>query len=147
MRFRFFRTSKYTAVFILIILFAISCGKANVKVFHDVESDYDYPRTVAVLPFSYDSEIIESKRPHAILRQLFFNYFSYLGYTDLPLSVVDLRIASTDKKPNGNIENLSNTDLRQILRADAVIRGHIINATNFTAGIYAETSIKAKLES
>ena len=34
----------------------------------------------------------------------------------------------------------------KILGVDAVIRGHITNSTNFTAGIYAETSIEAKLE-
>jgi len=34
----------------------------------------------------------------------------------------------------------------KILGTDAVIRGRLINATNITAGVYAETSIEAKLE-
>jgi len=126
-------------------LVGVGCGKANVQVYHDVESNLDYPRTVAILPFSYDPEIIEGKRPHIILRKLLFNYFSYLGYTDLPLNTVDLKVAPTIKL-EGKLENIPNSKLRETLGTDAVIRGHVINATNFTAGIYAETSIKAKLE-
>lgn len=129
----------------LLVFFGVGCGKANVIVYHDVESDLDYPRSVAVLPFSYDAEIAENKRPHVILRESFFNYFSYLGYTDLPLNTVDLKIAPTIKIKN-NLNEIPNDKLRKILGTDAVIRGHIINSTNFTAGIYAETSIKAKLE-
>ena len=129
----------------LMLIAIISCGKANVQVYHDVESNSDYPRSVAVLPFSYDSSIVESKRPHKILRDLFFNYFSYLGYTDLPLNIVDLEVSAIIE-PGDNIKDIPISELRKVLKVDAVIRGHVIDATNFTAGIYAETSIKAKLE-
>ena len=129
----------------LMLIAIISCGKANVQVYHDVESNSDYPRSVAVLPFSYDSSIVESKRPHKILRDLFFNYFSYLGYTDLPLNIVDLEVG-TIIEPGDSIKDIPISELRKVLKVDAVIRGHVIDATNFTAGIYAETSIKAKLE-
>ena len=129
----------------LMLIAIISCGKANVQVYHDVESNSDYPRSVAVLPFSYDSSIVESKRPHKILRDLFFNYFSYLGYTDLPLNIVDLEVGAIIE-PGDNIKDIPISELRKVLKVDAVIRGHVIDATNFTAGIYAETSIKAKLE-
>ena len=129
----------------LMLIAIISCGKANVQVYHDVESNSDYPRSVAVLPFSYDSSIVESKRPHKILRDLFFNYFSYLGYTDLPLNTVDLEVGAIIE-PGDNIKDIPISELRKVLKVDAVIRGHVIDATNFTAGIYAETSIKAKLE-
>ena len=66
---------KWAIGFVLIALIGVGCGKANVQVYHDVESNLDYPRTVAILPFSYDPEIIEGKRPHIILRKLLFNYF------------------------------------------------------------------------
>ena len=129
----------------LMLIAIISCGKANVQVYHGVESNSDYPRSVAVLPFSYDPNIVESKRPHKILRDLFFNYFSYLGYTDLPLNIVDLEVGAIIE-PGDNIKDIPISELRKVLKVDAVIRGHVIDATNFTAGIYAETSIKAKLE-
>ena len=145
MRLYFQKSFKWIIGTVLVVLIGAGCGRAHVQVYHDVESNWDYPRTVAILPFSYDSEIPESKRPHIILRKLFFNYFSYLGYTDLPLNTVDLKVAST-KKLEDNLDNIPNSELRKMLGTDAIIRGHVLNATNFTAGIYAETSIRAKLE-
>lgn len=135
---------KWIIGLVLLALTGIGCGTANVQVYQHIEADTDYPRTVAILPFSYDTDIPEGKRPHRILRKVFFNFFSYLGYTDLPLDTIDRKIASTIKS-GVDLNDLSNRQLREMLEADAVIRGHIINATNFTAGIYAETSIKAKL--
>lgn len=145
MRPRFPKSFKWIAGLVLISLINVSCGKAKVLVYQDVRMTWDYPRTVAILPFSYDPEIIESKRPHQILRNIFFNYFSYLGYTDLPLSTVDREVMPILEE-GVNLKDIPNSQLRKTLGADAVIRGHVINATNFTAGIYAETSIKAKLE-
>jgi hypothetical protein len=49
-------------------------------------------------------------------------------------------------KTGVTVDDITNDQLMKILGVDAVIRGHIINSTNFTAGIYAETSIEAKLE-
>ena len=91
------KSFKWPIGLILIAVISVGCGKASVQVYHDVEANGDYPRTVAILPFSYDPGIAISKRPHTILRGLFFNYFSYLGYTDLPLETVDLKIASGSK--------------------------------------------------
>jgi hypothetical protein len=45
-----------------------------------------------------------------------------------------------------SVDDISTGQLMKVLEVDAVIRGHVINSTNFTAGIYAETSIEAKLE-
>ena len=91
MRLCFSKDFKWIIGLVLIVLIGTGCGKANVQVYHDVEANWDYPRTVAILPFTHDSEIIENKNPHIILREVFFNYFSYLGYTDLPLNIVDLK--------------------------------------------------------
>ena len=145
MRPYFPKNFKWTIGLVLVVLIGVSCGTANVQVYHDFESNWDYPRTVAILPFSYDPEINESRRPDIILREVFFNYFSYLGYTDLPLHTVDLKLAPTIKAGD-NLNNIPNSELKKMLGAEAVVRGHVINATNFTAGIYAETSIKAKIE-
>ena len=91
------KSFKWVIGLVLIALIGVGCGKANVQVYQDVGPTLDYPRTVAILPFSYDPGIDEPKRPDTILRKLFYNYFSYLGYTDLPLNTVDLKVASTIK--------------------------------------------------
>ena len=145
MKFLLFKKFKYAIAVGLIAVTTVGCGKAKVEVYHGTEANWDYPKTVAILPFSYDTLIAEQKRPHQILRAVFFNYFSYLGYTDIPIETVDLKISPLIK--NGtSIKDISNAQLMEILGTDAVIRGHVVNATNFTGGIYAETSIEAKLE-
>jgi len=132
------------AVTIAVFIFT-GCGKVKVDVFQETGKNWDYPETVAIVPFSYDATIKEVSNTHSILRETFFNYFSYLGYNDLPLNTVDLKLAPIIQ--NGtNINDIPNAQLMKILEVDAIIRGKIINATNFTAGIYAETSIEAKLE-
>ena len=136
---------KYVAALTLAVLFSTSCGKATVDVYHEGGKNWDYPDTVAILPFSYDSVVEEGKYTRSILRETFFNYFSYLGYNDLPLNTVNLKLEPI-MKTGVTVDDITNDQLVKILGVDAVIRGHIINATNLTAGIYAETSIEAKLE-
>jgi len=145
MKLHLFENFKYAIAVSLIAVTAVGCGKAKVAVYHGTEANWDYPKTVAILPFSYNTSIPEQKRPHQILREVFFNYFSYLGYTDMPIETVDLKISPLIKT-GASIKDISNAQLIKILGTDAVIRGHVINATNFTAGVYAETSIEAKLE-
>ena len=133
------------AALALVALISTSCGKVRVDVHHETGKNWNYPETVAVLPFSYDSAIEDGNYTRSILRKVFLNYFSYLGYNDLPLDTVDLKLEPVIKT-GVTINDISNGQLMKILGVDAVIRGHIINSTNFTAGIYAETSIEAKLE-
>ena len=133
------------AALALVALISTSCGKIRVDVHHETGKNWNYPETVAVLPFSYDSAIEDGNYTRSILRKVFLNYFSYLGYNDLPLDTVDVKLEPIIKTGVA-INDISNGQLMKILGVDAVIRGHIINSTNFTAGIYAETSIEAKLE-
>jgi len=138
---------KFTrAVFLtLVALIGASCSKARVDIFHEGGNNWDYPKSVAILPFSFDSAVEENKSTHLILRKTFFNYFSYLGYNDIPLNTVDLKLDAI-MKTGVPVDDISTGQLMKVLEVDAVIRGHVINSTNFTAGIYAETSIEAKLE-
>ena len=143
---RFFFSSLRGLIWLVLsALLVIGCGTAKVKIHQHVDSDAAYPKTVAVLPFSVNLEIAEGKRPHRILRKVFSNFFSYLGYTDLPLDKVDRKLARLIKT-GVNPADLPNDQLRKILETDAVIRGHVIDATNYTGGVYAETSIQAKIE-
>ncbi|MCL0039829.1 hypothetical protein M1M85_02645, partial [Nitrospinaceae bacterium] len=61
------------------------------------------------------------------------------------LNTVDLKLDAIIK-PGVTVDDISTGQLMKVLEVDAVIRGHVINSTNVTAGIYAETSIEAKLE-
>ena len=129
----------------LVALIGAGCGKARVDIFHEAGDNWDYPKSVAILPFSFDSAVEENKSTHSILRKTFLNYFSYLGYDDIPLNTVDLKLDPI-MKTGISVDDISTGQLMKVLEVDAVIRGHVINSTNFTAGIYAETSIEAKLE-
>ena len=132
-------------VLTLVALIGAGCGKAKVDIFHEAGDNWDYPKSVAILPFSFDSTVEGNKSTHSILRKTFFNYFSYLGYNDIPLNTVDLKLDAI-MKTGVAVDDISRGQLVKVLEVDAVIRGHVINSTNFTAGIYAETSVKAKLE-
>ena len=129
----------------LVVLIGAGCGKARVDIYHEAGDNWDYPKSVAILPFSFDSAVEETESTHSILRKTFLNYFSYLGYDDLPLNTVDLKLDPI-MKTGISVDDISTGQLMKVLEVDAVIRGHVINSTNFTAGIYAETSIEAKLE-
>jgi len=135
----------YVVALTLVALIGAACGKARVDIFHEAGNNWDYPKSVAILPFSFDSAVEENKTTHSILRKTFFNYFNYLGYNDIPLNTVDLKLDPI-MKTGVSVEDISTRQLMKVLEVDAVIRGHVINSTNFTAGIYAETSIEAKLE-
>ena len=126
------------------LLIATGCGvKVNVY-----QQDFEprSPRTVAVLPFSSEKSLPEGKRPDFLLRKVFFNHFSYLGYTDLPMKVVDQRLKQAGLFSMEDYNAVPAQKLRDALNVDAVIRGHILDANNFTGGIYSETRIKARLD-
>ena len=126
-------------------LFLGACGSAQVEVHQELNIDTDFPRTVAVLPFTVNEEIPKDKRPHKILREAFYYQFSYLGFTDMALEKVDLKLADAGIKED-EINKIDTAQLNKILGVDAVIRGHVQDATNFTGGIHAQTTIDAKLE-
>lgn len=126
------------------------CGTANVHVREKLLTDGPLPKTVAILPFTTEKDVLEKeKKPHEILREVFYAYFSYLGYSDLPLEEVDRRLiaAGVPVERNDPQKNkLGNEELAKILGVEAVIRGHILKANNFTGGLHSETLIKARLE-
>jgi len=116
----------------------------NLKTYK-VLADNDLPLTVAVLPFSKETDIPAEEGPDWLLREVFFNYFSYEGYTDMPLEEVDRRLKANGHTVVEGVMEASSAELRKALGVDAVIHGHILAANNFTGGIYAETRIEAQL--
>lgn len=137
-----FRFGKLLICLILSV-FLTHCGAARVQVYQYPQPD-NFPRTVAILPFTFEKDISEPESPHVILRQTFFNYFSYLGYTDMPLEEVNTRLRKAGYKFH-EATTMNVKELRDALGVDAVIRGHVLEANNFTGGFYAETRIRAHI--
>ncbi len=104
------------------------------------------PRSVAILPFTLEEPDPEGISPNELFRTCFYNYFSYLGYVDLPLETVDKKLQLAGFTDFEKILELSPEKLREILKVDAVVRGKVLSVNNFTGGIHAETSIKAKID-
>ncbi len=130
-------------VSLFLLAFIANCGTVQVEVYKYPSIDY-FPRTVAVLPFTFEKSISPQESPHTILRQEFFKYFSYLGYTDVPLEEVNNRLHKAGYKLH-EATTMNIKELREALGVDAVIRGHILEANNFTGGVYAETRIRAQI--
>ena len=131
--------------FFVVHLILIGCGAAQVVV-HKKIQEGAYPVAVAILPFTADTRVTEGRLAANILRRVFFAHFSYLGYSDMHLEEVDRRLQNSGYTDPVIFSNMDIAELRDLLGADAIIRGEIIDANNFTGGIYAETWINARLE-
>ncbi|MBI4388892.1 MAG: DUF799 family lipoprotein, partial [Nitrospinae bacterium] len=101
---------------------------------------------MAVLPFTHEMDLADGAQCSSILRQVFFNYFGYLGYTDMPLDEVNRRLSLAGFNSPNQAADMSMAQIRDALGVDAVVRGHVLDANNFTGGLYAETRIKAALK-
>ena len=124
----------------------VGCGTIELDIHHDNTKLSMHPRSVAILPFTLEEPVHEGVSPHGLFRDCFFNYFSFLGYVDLPLETINEKLSQAGLTDNKKILELSPEKLRDILGVDAVIRGRVLSANNFTGGIHAETSIKAKID-
>lgn len=127
------------------LLFA-GCGTVDLEIRQGSTNAGMQPRSVAILPFTLEEPVHEDVSPNDLFRDCFYNYFSFLGYVDLPLETVDQKLKQAGLTDNKKILELSPEKLREILGVDAVVRGRVLSASNFTGGIHAETSIKAKID-
>jgi hypothetical protein len=131
---------------ILLSFIFVGCGTVDLEIRHNNTNISMQPRSVAILPFTLEEPVHEDVSPHDLFRSCFYNYFSFLGYVDLPLETINEKLSQAGLTDNKKILELSPERLREILEVDAVIRGRVLSASNFTGGIHAETSIKAKID-
>lgn len=139
---------------IFFLLALMGCGTAHVKVYKNPNGgSLPYAAAiqplaykVAVLPFTIEEEDLPAPSPNTILREVFYNYFSYLGYSDMPLEEIDKRLKDAGYQDSASLAALDPEEFKNLLDVEAVIKGHILNANNFTGGFYAETRIHAKLQ-
>jgi hypothetical protein len=131
--------------FLALTLLLGGCGTAQVVIHQPTKSIKNYPRSVAILPFGLSQKAEFEEEPQKIFRKVFYDYFCYLGYDDMTLEEVDSRLEHF-KIEQKDIPDISFEKWKTILGVDAVIKGYVLDANNFTGGIHAETTIKAKLE-
>ncbi len=136
---------KHTLAAVICCLVLASCSSPKVNVSKFLTNETATPKSVAILPFTLEKNIKEEELPHIIFREVFFNNFSYLGYNDVPLDEVDQKLHHAGVQIE-NAAKLQYRELREILGVDAVIRGHILEANNFTGGLHAETLVHAKID-
>jgi hypothetical protein len=135
-------------IFIFIALISAllgGCGVVDLKVRKTLDHPNIHPKTVAILPFTLAGPTPEGVPVHKLFRECFFNYFSYLGYVDIPLETIDAKLQAAGMLKFKKVLELSPERLRDILGVDAVVKGQVLDTSNFTGGIHAETSIQAKI--
>ena len=136
-------------IFIFIVLISGllgGCGAVDLKIRKTLDYPNSHPKTVAILPFTLAGSTPEGVPAHKLFRECFFNYFSYLGYVDIPLETIDSKLQAAGILKFKKVFELSPEKLRDILGVDAVVKGQVLDTSNFTGGIHAETSIQAKIE-
>ena len=140
-------TQKLARIALTLLFFLGGCASAKVEVYQNLDEPSVVPKTVAILPFTLGDDVREKENPpHNVFREVFFNYFSYLGYTDVPLEKVDQKLLQYDIAVTADPAELDIAALQKALEADAIVTGHILDANNFTGGIHAETSVHASLK-
>jgi len=141
------RVYSFIKLFLALSSFILAgCGTVDLEIRQTNTNTAMQPRSVAILPFTLEEPVHEKVSPNDLFRTCFYNYFSFLGYIDVPLEVIDLKLSKAGLTENKKILEMSPEKLREILGVDAVIRGRVLSANNFTGGIHAETSIKAKID-
>ena len=140
------RVYSFIKLFLALSTFILTgCGTVDLEIRQTNTNTAMQPRSVAILPFTLEEPVHEKVSPNDLFRTCFYNYFSFLGYVDVPLEIIDLKLRKAGFTENKKIIEMSPEKLREILEVDAVIRGRVLSANNFTGGIHAETSIKAKI--
>ena len=71
----------------------VGCGTVDLEIRQGYINSTMQPRSVAILPFTLEEPDPEEVSPHELFRTCFYNYFSYLGYVDMPLIIVDQKLS------------------------------------------------------
>ncbi|VAX28314.1 hypothetical protein MNBD_NITROSPINAE05-403 [hydrothermal vent metagenome] len=142
-----FFSPKHVFSTLICCLAFVSCSSPKVQVSKFLTNNSASPKSVAILPFTLEDSIQKKEKefPHIIFREVFFNNFSYLGYNDMALDEVDQKLHHAGVQIE-NASKLRYRELKEILGVDSVVIGHIIEANNFTGGLYSETLLRAKIE-
>jgi hypothetical protein len=111
----------------------------------DIIEEEQLPHKVAILPFVNRTSDPEAA---AIVRKMFYNFFSSLNYLDVELTLIDdslVRAGLYDKIVAG--ETVSPQNLGQLLGVDAVVFGEVLSLGKIFALVYSDNQagLKARI--
>jgi len=135
------------SLFVMVILAA--CGSTGIMeaLKPEVSDESRLPHKVAILPFVNQTSNPEAA---AVVRKMFYNFFSSLNYLDLEPSSVDEKLNT--KNYNKKIaagEVVSPRQLGQMLGVDAVVFGEVLSLGKVYAVLYSDSqaSLRARMVS
>ena len=100
------------------------------------------PQTVAVLPFQNRTE---QKEALDIVRKSFQGHFSTMNYTSIPLFKVDQALRQAGLDTPDKVAQTPSPKLREILHADAIVRGEITHYDRIYMGVYSQVAVGAEV--
>lgn len=103
----------------------------------------DFPRSVAVLPFR---DLTGTDGLADLVRLSFYSHLSTLPYRDVELSAIDFQLAKNGITDQRRLSRVSVKRLGQMLRADAVVFGTVLDFQRVFAGIYASIAVSASIQ-
>lgn len=101
------------------------------------------PRTIAILPFKNTTD---SKDAADTVRRAIYNHFSSLGYSDMELKVVDIKLKRNLMVSTDQIYKASAAKLVRALGVDAIIKGTVTTYSRSFALVASSVSVGAELE-
>jgi hypothetical protein len=113
----------------------------------DVTDKSLLPHKVAILPFVNQTS---NPKAAAVMRRMFYNFFSSLNYLDVEPSFIDEKLAGTDVYQEITAgEAVSAQQLGQMLGVDAVVFGEVLSLGKVYAVLYSDTeaSLRARMVS
>ncbi len=105
-------------------------------------SDSDFPRTVAILPFTN-----ETKEPglELAVRRAFANHFNSKSYQDLKLPLVDEKLLRFRQSKGDPVAPDDPQELARTLGCDGLLYGRVTGFTWLYAGVYSQLAVEAEI--
>jgi hypothetical protein len=147
MRFKYSLMASLFSSVIIVILAACAATEVAEEPQPHLVDESRLPHKVAILPFVNQTS---NPKAAAVIRRMFYNFFSSLNYLDLEPSFIDEKLAGTDvcQKITAG-EAVSARQLGQMLGVDAVVFGEVLSLGKVYAVLYSDTeaSLRARLVS
>jgi len=109
----------------------------------EVQTGPNLPSTIAVLPFSNQTE---SELAISVVRKTLINHFSSKNYRILHSAEVDERLNMAGLDSPEKVTNAPASQIRELLGVDGLIFGAVTHYTKRFAGIGAQISVGVELE-
>ena len=103
----------------------------------------DYPRSVAVLPFT---DLTGTPEIAEITRVEFYGHLSTLPFDDVELHVIDDTLRRRRMAGPGTLSRISVRRLGRILKCDAVVFGSVYEFQRVFAGLYSSMNVGVSIQ-